>query len=70
MRNLANMIKVEADQQVAVDFSNAEFINKIIHAIRKIIKYDIRHLGADVVKSPRDDEKLFDLQKLAVKMLL
>jgi len=70
LRNLANMIKVTADQEVAADFSNVEFINKIIHAIRESIKCDTRHLGVDVAKSHQDDEKRFDLQKLAVKMLL
>ena len=70
LRNLANMIKVEADQEVAADFSNPDFINKIVQAIRDSIKCDIKHLGVDVVKTSKDDDKPFDLQKLSVKMLL
>jgi hypothetical protein len=55
------MIRVEAEQEVVADFTNAEFINTIIKAIRDSMKSDLKHLGVEVTKSPEDDDKRLDL---------
>lgn len=56
------MVKVEADEGSVADFTNEEFINSIIKAIRDNMKSDLKHLGVEVKKGPEDEEKREELQ--------